>query len=145
MEHIFSEEAYSEMIGNLFVRFPSFQKTGAGAYKPGIANMEFFDQLAGHPHKQYKIIHIAGTNGKGSVSNMLASALSSLGLKVGLYTSPHILDFRERMRIVQEGSSDLISKEYVWDFVHRWQDTFDRSDTMTSSWSGISFLYKAHC
>ena len=128
MEHIFSEEAYSEMIGNLFVRFPSFQKTGAGAYKPGIANMEFFDQLAGHPHKQYKIIHIAGTNGKGSVSNMLASALSSLGLKVGLYTSPHILDFRERMRIVQDGSSDLISKEYVWDFVHRWQDTFDHLD-----------------
>ena len=70
MEHIFSEEAYSEMIGNLFVRFPSFQKTGAGAYKPGIANMEFFDQLAGHPHKQYKIIHIAGTNGKGSVLNI---------------------------------------------------------------------------
>lgn len=128
MEPIFSEEAYSEMIGNLFVRFPSFQKTGAGAYKPGIANMEFFDQLAGHPHKQYKIIHIAGTNGKGSVSNMLASALSSLGLKVGLYTSPHILDFRERMRIVQDGSSDLISKEYVWDFVHRWQDTFDHLD-----------------
>ena len=124
----FSEESYDDMIGKLFVRFPSFQKVGAGAYKPGIGNMEFFDQLAGHPHKQYKIIHIAGTNGKGSVSNMLASALSSLGLKVGLYTSPHILDFRERMRIVQDGSSDLISKEYVWDFVHRWQDTFDHLD-----------------
>lgn len=128
MEHIFSEEAYNEMIGNLFVRFPSFQKTGAGAYKPGIANMEFFDQLAGHPHKQYKIIHIAGTNGKGSVSNMLASVLSSQGLKVGLYTSPHILDFRERMRIVRNDTSALISKEYVWDFVHRWEDVFDHLD-----------------
>lgn len=128
MEIIFSEEAYNEMLGKLFVRFPSFQKIGAGAYKPGIANMEFFDQLAGHPHKQYKIIHIAGTNGKGSVSNMLASVLSAGGLKVGLYTSPHILDFRERMRIVQDGICTLISKEYVWDFVHRWQDTFDHLD-----------------
>lgn len=128
MEIFFSEEAYNEMLGNLFVRFPSFQKTGAGAYKPGIANMEFFDQLAGHQHKQYKIIHIAGTNGKGSVSNMLASVLSAGGLKVGLYTSPHILDFRERMRIVQDGICTLISKEYVWDFVHRWQDTFDHLD-----------------
>lgn len=124
----FSEEAYNEMLGNLFVRFPSFQKAGAGAYKPGIANMEFFDQLAGHPHRQYKIIHIAGTNGKGSVSNMLASALAAQGLNVGLYTSPHILDFRERMRIVQDGTSTLISKEYVWDFIHRWQDTFDHLD-----------------
>ena len=128
MGKIFSEEAYNEMLGNLFVRFPSFQKAGAGAYKPGIANMEFFDQLAGHPHRQYKIIHIAGTNGKGSVSNMLASVLASQGLKVGLYTSPHILDFRERMRIVQDGTSTLISKEYVWDFIHRWQDTFDHLD-----------------
>lgn len=128
MGKIFSEEAYNEMLGNLFVRFPSFQNAGAGAYKPGIANMEFFDQLAGHPHRQYKIIHIAGTNGKGSVSNMLASVLASQGLKVGLYTSPHILDFRERMRIVQDGTSTLISKEYVWDFIHRWQDTFDHLD-----------------
>ena len=84
MDKIFSEKAYDEMIGKLFVRFPSFQKTGASAYKPGIGNMEFFDQLAGHPHRQYKTIHIAGTNGKGSVSNMLASVLAAQGLKVGL-------------------------------------------------------------
>ena len=100
MDKIFSEKAYDEMIGKLFVRFPSFQKTGASAYKPGIGNMEFFDQLAGHPHRQYKTIHIAGTNGKGSVSNMLASVLAAQGLKVGLYTSPHILDFRERIRVI---------------------------------------------
>lgn len=141
MEKIFSEEAYDEMIANLFIRFPSFQKTGAGAYKPGIANMEFFDQLAGHPHRQYRIIHIAGTNGKGSVSNMLASALASQGLNVGLYTSPHILDFRERIRMVSsqpdyachsersEGSvATLVSKEYVWSFVNQWQETFDHLD-----------------
>ena len=151
MKHIFSEEAYQELVGRLFSRFPSFQKVGAGAYKPGIANMEFADQLMGHPHRQYKIIHVAGTNGKGSVSNMLTSVLASCGHKVGLYTSPHILDFRERIRVVSQTSpaiqgnpchvkpgeaegpvkesiSRLISKEYIWDFVHQWQDTFDHLD-----------------
>lgn len=151
MKHIFSEEAYQELVGRLFSRFPSFQKVGAGAYKPGIANMEFADQLMGHPHRQYKIIHVAGTNGKGSVSNMLTSVLASCGHKVGLYTSPHILDFRERIRVVSQPSpsiqgnpchvnpgetedlvkesiSRLISKEYIWDFVHQWQDTFDHLD-----------------
>ena len=131
METIFSEERYDEMIADLFVRFPSFQKSGSSAYKPGIANMEFFDQLAGHPHRNYRIIHIAGTNGKGSVSNMLASVLAAQGFKVGLYTSPHILDFRERMRVISEEGgqlSRLVSKEYIWDFVNTWQETFDHLD-----------------
>ena len=123
------------MLAKLFVRFPSFQKDGAGAYKPGIGNMEFFDQLAGHPHSKYKIIHVAGTNGKGSVSNMLASALAACGYRVGLYTSPHIIDFRERMRIVSDagdcqGASSyrLVSKEYIWNFVNMWKETFDHID-----------------
>lgn len=128
MQEFFSEAEYESMLSRLFVRFPSFQKVGAGAYKPGTDNMEFFDQLAGHPHRQYKVIHVAGTNGKGSVSNMLASALASQGLKVGLYTSPHILDFRERMRMSAEGGFELIPKEYVWDFVRQWQETFDHLD-----------------
>ena len=128
MESGFSEEKYVEMTRRLFVRFPSFQKAGASAYKPGIANMEFMDQLLGHPHRNYDVIHVAGTNGKGSVSNMLASALSALGYKVGLYTSPHILDFRERMRVVSDSSCELVSKQYVWDFMHQWQDTFDHLD-----------------
>lgn len=129
-EH-FSEERYSQMLSALFQRFPSFQKVGAGAYKPGIGNMEFMDQLLGHPHKSYKVIHVAGTNGKGSVSNMLTSVLASLGYKVGLYTSPHILDFRERIRVVsghREASPTLIPKEDVWDFIRKWQDTFDHLD-----------------
>ena len=144
----FSEESYKEMLSELFVRFPSFQKVGAGAYKPGIANMEFADQLMGHPHRNYRIIHVAGTNGKGSVSNMLASALAASGLRVGLYTSPHIVDFRERIRVVSchpepphchlepphchpersEGSFALIPKEDVWAFVQQWQETFDHLD-----------------
>lgn len=136
MELNFSEERYAEMLEKLFVRFPSFQKVGAGAYKPGIANMEFADQLLGHPHRKYKVIHVAGTNGKGSVSNMLASVLAAAGHKVGLYTSPHILDFRERIRIVEDSSAGsgpentctLIPKEDVWSFVRQWQDTFDHLD-----------------
>ena len=143
----FSEEKYTEMLEKLFLRFPSFQKAGASAYKPGIANMEFIDQLMGHPHRNYDVIHVAGTNGKGSVSNMLASALSATGLKVGLYTSPHILDFRERMRVVEESPCEdeivipnesesrgveplyhCVSKEYVWEFMQQWRDTFDHLD-----------------
>ena len=129
MNEKFTEEEYRTMTDRLFHRFPSFQKAGASAYKPGIANMEFFDSLAGHPHRNYRIIHVAGTNGKGSVSNMLASVLSASGLRTGLYTSPHILDFRERMRIAgPDGSIEYVSKEYVWDFVHRWSETFDHLD-----------------
>lgn len=134
MADFFSDDGYQEMIQALFLRFPSFQKVGSGAYKPGIGNMEFMDQLLGHPHEAYKVIHVAGTNGKGSVSNMLASSLASLGYKVGLYTSPHILDFRERIRVVdgsvEPGNPDmrLISKEDVWEFVNSWNETFDHLD-----------------
>lgn len=128
MESAFSEEKYNEMIEKLFVRFPSFQKAGASAYKPGIQNMEFVDQLMGHPHRNYRIVHVAGTNGKGSVSNMMASSLAAAGHKVGLYTSPHITDFRERMRIVEGDSNVCVSRQYVWDFIHQWQDTFDHLD-----------------
>lgn len=134
MKKIYSKENYAEMLRALFCRFPSFQKVGAGAYKPGIANMEFADQLLGHPHRNYRIIHVAGTNGKGSVSNMLTSVLVAAGYKVGLYTSPHILDFRERMRTVEtlDGSDEttvsLISEEDVWNFVQQWQETFDHLD-----------------
>lgn len=130
MAEQFSESGYQKMIEALFQRFPSFQKVGAGAYKPGIGNMEFIDQLLGHPHRKYKVIHVAGTNGKGSVSNMLASALAALGFRVGLYTSPHILDFRERMRVVSlpGETAGLISKEEVWNFIQQWQDTFDHLD-----------------
>ncbi len=128
MEKNFTESSYDEMIAALFCRFPSFQKAGAGAYKPGTVNMEFADSMMGHPHRNYRIIHVAGTNGKGSVSNMLASVLSAGGLKVGLYTSPHILDFRERMRCVTDSGYSLVPKEYVWSFVNRWRDVFDHLD-----------------
>ena len=134
MTEQFSEERYATMLDGLFHRFPSFQKVGAGAYKPGLANMEFICQLMGKPCGDTRVIHVAGTNGKGSVSNMLSSVLVALGYSVGLYTSPHILDFRERIRVLRPGNSDgevdveLVTKEGVWDFVGRWRETFDHLD-----------------
>ena len=123
-----TDEQWQNMLTDLYNRFPSFQKAGAIAYKPGIENIMFFDQMAGHPHKKFKTIHVAGTNGKGSVSNMLASVLSASGLKVGLYTSPHIEDFRERMRIKSADELYYISKDEVWDFVQVWKETFEHLD-----------------
>lgn len=122
--------SYDKKLEELFVRFPSVQKVGFGdAYKPGLAHMEDFNALLGHPDRKYRTIHVAGTNGKGSVANMLACSLAATGLKVGLYTSPHILDFRERMRIIEgNGPARLISKESVWDFITAREADFDRLD-----------------
>ncbi len=118
MDTVFTEAAYQALVQDIFRRFPSVQKDGfsAGAYKPGLERMQAFEEVLGHPSRQFRSIHIAGTNGKGSVANMLASALSSCGLKTGLFTSPHLLDFRERMRTAE----GLVSKEYVFDFLTRW-------------------------
>lgn len=128
MEARYTEEQYQSMLQDLFRRFPSFQQAGTAAYKPGIDNMLVFDQLTGHPHRKFKVIHVAGTNGKGSVSSMLTSVLSANGIRTGLFTSPHILDFRERARIVQGDSLEYISKDFIWDFCGRWHDTFDHLD-----------------
>lgn len=121
----YTDEQYDKMIEELFGRVQSFQNVGAAAYKPGIDGIRFMDDLLGHPHRSYRCIHVAGTNGKGSVSNMLASVLAGQGLKVGLYTSPHILDFRERARVITDQGYSLISKEFVWDFINKWGETFD--------------------
>ena len=97
----FSKKNYQKKVEAIFTRFPSVQKVPfKDAYKPGLENMLRFEEVLGDPHDRLRTIHVAGTNGKGSVANMLASALAACGLKVGLYTSPHILDFRERMRVV---------------------------------------------
>lgn len=122
MEAKFSPQAYEEAVRRLFLRFPSVQQQGfAGAYKPGLERMEAFDAALGHPSRAFRSIHVAGTNGKGSTANMLASALSECGLKTGLYTSPHLLDFRERMRIRTGGVLSLIPQEYVFDFLQEWE------------------------
>lgn len=116
---------YEEKIDWLFNQFPTYQKVGARAFKPGIETMKAFDEAMGDPHRDYRTVHIAGTNGKGSTSHMLASALASCGLKTGLYTSPHLKDFRERARIVENGSYRYISREDVESFLDRWKPFFE--------------------
>ena len=120
----FSEQTYQALVQDIFRRFPSVQKEGftAGAYKPGLERMQAFEEALGHPTRQFRSIHIAGTNGKGSVANMLASALGACGLRIGLFTSPHLIDFRERM-VISAGntpSAVLISKQYVYEFLTEW-------------------------
>ena len=90
---------YNETLEYLFTRLPMFQRSGPAAYKNNLNNTLKLDGLYGHPHRKFKTIHVAGTNGKGSVSHMLAAVLQKTGYKTGLYTSPHLKDFRERIRI----------------------------------------------
>ena len=104
---------YKETLEYLFVKTPAFQQKGESAYKPGLANVMELDDFYSNPHKNFKTIHIAGTNGKGSVSHTLAAILQSAGYKVGLYTSPHLKDFSERIRV----NGKPISEQYVIDFV----------------------------
>ena len=121
----FSESRYRALLEEIFQRFPSVQKTDfATAYKPGLAGMEAFCEALGHPERAFKSIHVAGTNGKGSVASLLTAALAGVGLHVGLYTSPHLVDFRERARIVAGDSFDLIPKDYVFDFLTTWEPYF---------------------
>jgi len=125
--HNFSNFQYQALVESIFSKHQSVQSAGFGgdAYKPGLERMEAFDKLLGSPSAALNAIHVAGTNGKGSVCHMLASSLSSTGLKVGLYTSPHLLDFRERVRIVSDTKSTLVSKNDVWDFLTRNREQID--------------------
>lgn len=104
---------YQETTEYLFNSTPVFEKIGAKAYKPGLQTTHELDKHFGHPHRQYKTIHIAGTNGKGSCSHTIAAILQSQGYKVGLYTSPHLVDFRERIRV----NGKCLPEQYVIDFV----------------------------
>lgn len=104
---------YQETTEYLFNSTPVFEKIGAKAYKPGLQTTFALDDHFGHSHQKYKTIHIAGTNGKGSSSHTLAAILQSQGYKVGLYTSPHLVDFRERIRV----NGECVPEQYVIDFV----------------------------
>jgi dihydrofolate synthase/folylpolyglutamate synthase len=109
---------YSQTLEYLYGQLPMFSRTGPAAYKEDIHNTVALCVAFEHPEKQFKTIHIAGTNGKGSTSHQLAAILQANGYKTGLYTSPHIRDFRERIRI----DGKMISEEAVVDFVKRYQD-----------------------
>ncbi len=112
---------YKEAISYLYTRLPVFHLDGKSAYKPGLENVKKLDTLLANPHENYKTIHVAGTNGKGSVSSLLASVLQHAGYNVGLYTSPHLKDFRERIRI----NGKQISEDYVCDFVIEHKNYFE--------------------
>ena len=113
---------YEDLVKEIFNRFPSVQKDGflKGAYKPGLEAMREFNAALGDPAGKLKVIHVAGTNGKGSVANMIAAALTSAGFKTGLYTSPHLIDWRERSRI----NGVMIPKDYAEAFLTQWKPYF---------------------
>ena len=104
---------YQQTIDYLYASQPAFHLVGAAAYKPGLDNTYRLMAHLGDPHKQLRTIHIAGTNGKGSTSHLIAAALQAQGYRVGLFTSPHLVDFRERIRI----SGEMIPEEMVIEFV----------------------------
>ena len=110
---------YKDATQYLFSQLPAFERQGASGYKPGLGTAIALDNWLGNPHRAYKCIHVAGTNGKGSVANMLAATLQASGYRVGLFTSPHLVDFRERIRV----NGEMIGKRTVSRFVERWMDS----------------------
>ena len=112
---------YAETTLYLFSQLPQFEKDGAKGYKEGLQNSLALDAHFGHPHRSFRTIHVAGTNGKGSCSHSLAAILQTCGYRVGLYTSPHLVDFRERIRI----NGHPISEDYVVGFVEHERHFFE--------------------
>jgi len=128
------DRKYNEQIDELFRLHTSVQSVGFtnASYKPGLENIRTFDESLGSPSQKFKSIHVAGTNGKGSVASMMAASLAADGLKVGLYTSPHLLDFRERIKIL-DPDFRLIPREKVFDFIETAKKT-------SSLYSKLSFF-----
>ena len=108
-------EPYQKTLDYLYARLPMFSRIGAAALKPSLDNTLRLCAALGNPHEKFKSVHIAGTNGKGSVSHSLAAIFGRSGYKTGLYTSPHLVDFRERIRV----NGEMVSKAWVVDFVER--------------------------
>ena len=131
---------YQETIDYLYHAAPLFQNIGAGAYKEGLSTTRTLDEHFGHPHSKYRTIHVAGTNGKGSVSSTLAAVLQSAGLRVGLYTSPHLVDFRERIRV----NGEMIPEQRVVDFVEQERAFFEPLyPSFFELTTALAFLYFA--
>ena len=115
---------YQQTIDYLFSRLPMFSRIGAAAFKKELTNTITLCKHLGDPHQKFKSIHIAGTNGKGSVSHMLAAILQTAGYKVGLYTSPHLKDFRERIRV----NGEMIKEKFVMDFTKDMQSLIEEME-----------------
>ena len=119
---------YEEATEYLFTRTTSFEKQGAAGYKEGLQTTLALDEHFEHPHHKFKTIHVAGTNGKGSTCHLLASILQSAGYRVGLFTSPHLVDFSERIRV----DGEEIDHTYVVEWVKRWASINETSDDTSS-------------
>ncbi len=113
---------YTETLDFLYHSLPVFQHIGGSAYKPGFDNIVALEQELGEPHRRFRSVHVAGTNGKGSVSHMLAAVLQAAGYRTGLFTSPHLKDFRERIKV----NGQMISEEEVVNFVEQHREAIDR-------------------
>lgn len=131
---------YPQTLDYLFARLPMYQRIGAAAYKANLDNTIRLMEVLGKPQQRLKCIHVAGTNGKGSSSHMLAAVLQQCGYKTGLYTSPHLVDFRERIRI----NGKMIPKSYVVDFVEKYRQPFEDIEPSFFEWTvGLALDYFA--
>ena len=128
---------YQETLDFMFAQLPMYHRIGAAAYKADLQPTLDLMEALGHPERKFKSIHVAGTNGKGSVSHTLASILQEAGYKVGLYTSPHLVDFRERIRI----NGDMIPEQEVVDFVEKKLPTFNFPLSFFEMTVGLAFDY----
>ena len=129
---------YKKVVEFLFEQYPSYQKKGLDAYKPDLSNIYGICKIIGNPQNKLKFIHVAGTNGKGSVCNFLYNIYQKAGYKVGLFTSPHLIDFRERIVV----GKDLISKEYIVDFFNQNIERFREISPSFFEWStALAFSY----
>jgi len=132
---------YNSILDYLYNSLPVFQKVGSPAYKEGLENTHALDQRLNHPHQKYPTIHVAGTNGKGSTSHLLAAILQQSGYKTGLYTSPHLIDFRERIKI----NGKMIPEDYVVSFVDKHIDFFNQiHPSFFEVTTAMAFDYFAH-
>lgn len=129
---------YKQVLNYLFAQLPMFHRIGAAAYKADLSNTQALMKLLDHPENGFKSVHVAGTNGKGSTSHMLAAIFQKAGYKTGLYTSPHLLDFRERIRI----NGIMIPEGRVVEFVKQHQAKFDPIGLSFFEWTvGLAFDY----
>lgn len=129
---------YKETCQYLYNQIPMFENQGASAYKEGLENTRALDKHFGYPHRSYRTIHIAGTNGKGSCAHTLSAILQQCGYRVGLYTSPHLTDFSERIRV----NGQPISENYVIDFVANERSFFEAlSPTFFEVTTAMAFKY----
>jgi dihydrofolate synthase/folylpolyglutamate synthase len=129
---------YKEVVEFLFEQYPSYQKKGVDAYKPDLSNIYEICKIIGNPQNKLKFIHVAGTNGKGSVCNFLYNIYQKAGFRVGLFTSPHLIDFRERIVVGEKE----ISKEYIVDFYNQNLERFKEISPSFFEWStALAFSY----